>query len=139
VPRRLLIVEDNESLRDMLRDLLSDRGFDVLVAADGNAGLTALRDVTIDGVLADFELPGMSGIEFCRAVRQNPTRRGAIPVWLMTGAHEADLEHQAAAAGARGVLTKPFSVVEIGNELARTFSASAVALGDAPEPGAVAR
>ena len=123
----------------MLRDLLSDRGFDVTVAADGYAGLAALRDVTIDGVLADFELPGMSGIEFCRAVRQNPTRRGAIPVWLMTGAHEADLEGEAAEAGARGVLTKPFSVVEIGHELARVFTGESAAAGVAGQPDGVSR
>lgn len=127
--RQLLIVEDNAALSELLRDAMAAFGFNVLVAYNGAEALATVATYDVDAIVADVELPGMSGVEFCRLVRRQEAATGrSVLIWLMTGSHEADIETQAKSAGAHRVVHKPFSLAQLGAELTRATHASA------PEP-----
>jgi two-component system, OmpR family, response regulator MtrA len=111
MPKRILVVEDNDPLRELFRDTLTLRGFEVVVAANGSEALEAAKGYTIDAVITDLEIPGLSGLELCRALRRQTAVFGRhIPVWLMTGSNQTGLMQQALEAGACGLLRKPFSL-----------------------------
>jgi CheY-like chemotaxis protein len=107
MPSRILVVEDNDPLREMLREMLGLRGFDVVVAATGIDALQMATLHVIDAVITDLDIPGMSGLELCRALNRRSERD--IPVWLMTGSPHLTLA-EALEAGACDVLRKPFSL-----------------------------
>lgn len=109
---RILIVEDNEPLREMLRHVLTSDGFEVVVAGSGSDALQVALEGPVDAVVTDLDLPGLSGLELCRAILSQTAVFGRyVPVWIMTGSHEAEAA-QAIAAGACGVFRKPFRVSE---------------------------
>ena len=105
---RLLVVDDDQVLRAALRIVLEGAGYDVLEAADGDAGLRLYREQGADLVLVDIFMPGRDGLEVIRALR------GAIPrpkMIAMSGAERTgvlDLLEAAAAFGAARTLRKPF-------------------------------
>lgn len=108
---RILIVEDNESLREMFREMLSHRGFEVCVAATCAGACALAVDEMFDAVLADLDLPDGSGLDLCRRLEARCTAFGrSLHLWLMTGSHDPELAHEAIAAGACGIFHKPFSV-----------------------------
>jgi two-component system response regulator RegX3 len=77
---RILIVEDEESFSDPLSYLLKKEGYDVAVADTGPAALTEFEQNGADLVLLDLMLPGLSGIDVCRQLRQ----RSSVPVIMLT-------------------------------------------------------
>ena len=77
---RVLVVEDDEGIRDMLRYNLASAGFAVHEAADGASGLRTARTSSPDLILLDLMLPGMSGLDFCRAVRKT----SRVPIIMLT-------------------------------------------------------
>ena len=110
----LLIVEDNDLFRGMLRSLLELRGYTLVVARNGEEGLAAAAAQPIDGAITDIEMPGMDGYEFCRQLRAQQQAAGQdIPVWIMSGVFRPALAKKAAAAGALFVLRKPFPIDEV--------------------------
>lgn len=106
---RILIVEDNELVRRAVRLILELADHEVLEAADGEAGLAALKGETIDAVLADLSMPGMGGLAFVRAAKASAP---GLPVIAMSGGgvtpDGGDLLEAARKAGADLVLRKPF-------------------------------
>lgn len=107
---RILIVEDERSLREALVELLTKRAFDVETAADG---LTAAeRGVAgeIDLVLLDLELPRLDGVEVCRRLRM---ARPALPILVLTARGSEDERVRGLSAGADDYLTKPFGTSEL--------------------------
>lgn len=114
IRQRILIVEDNEALREMLHETMSSDRFEVLVAATGAEALELAACYELDAVLTDLEIPGMSGLDLCRALRrQNDSFARNVPIWIMTGSHEAGIAKQVIDAGACGLLRKPFSVPDV--------------------------
>jgi DNA-binding response OmpR family regulator len=109
MPRTLLVIDDNASVRQSLRFLLLRRGYRVLVAEDGPAGVAAAGENEVDGVLLDVNMPGMNGIAVCRELVRQAQRQGRVlPVWMMTGARTSELAKAASEAGALVLLAKPF-------------------------------
>jgi CheY-like chemotaxis protein len=109
----ILIVEDDDSFREMLRTVLEARGLNVLVAANTGEGLELAATHGMDAIVSDFQMPKTNGLEFCRAVRRQNEQLGRrVPVWLMTGT-DTLTEKEAKAAGAVGILRKPFRVIDI--------------------------
>ena len=105
--RRILLVDDNDLVRDVLRAMLNAGGFHVQEAQDGAHALRALDNEPFDAILTDLVMPDCDGIELLRKVRQ--TFPG-IRVLAMSGASAAPLYLQAAQVlGASGVLAKPIS------------------------------
>ena len=106
---RILIVEDDEGIREMLKYHLAAAGFVILEASDGTSGLRAALSGKPDLVLLDLMLPGMSGLELCRALR----RSSQVPIVMIT-ARDAEADKiQGFAWGADDYITKPFSVREV--------------------------
>jgi CheY-like chemotaxis protein len=106
---QVLIVEDNELNRDMLSRRLRKRGYDVLLAVDGTAGVSAAIDEVPDLILMDLTLPGISGHEATRQIRQQETTRH-IPVIALT-AHAMERDRQRALeSGCDEFETKPIDL-----------------------------
>ena len=106
---RILVVDDEPQLRRTLRSTLSALGFTVADAETGEAALEKLREEKFDLLLLDINMPGLSGIETCRAVRA----RSDISVLMLTVRDRAEDKIQALDAGADGYITKPFDVNEL--------------------------
>jgi DNA-binding response OmpR family regulator len=108
---RILIIEDDKDIRDILAMVLSVEGYEVKTAIDGVAGLDQLR---MGGrpslILLDMMMPRLDGEGFLKAMRSNPNTAD-IPVIILTG-HPAARE-KAAELGAAGCLVKPVELVEL--------------------------
>ena len=106
---RILIVEDEESFSEPLSYLLTKEGFEVAVAADGNEGLEEFDRGGADLILLDLMLPGMSGTEVCRQVRQ----RSNVPIIMLT-AKDSEIDKVVGLElGADDYVTKPYSSREL--------------------------
>jgi DNA-binding response OmpR family regulator len=106
---RVLIVEDDEGIREMLKYNLSTAGFSVQEASDGAAGLRTARTARPDLILLDLMLPGMSGFDFCRALRKS----SRVPIIMIT-AKDAEIDKIVGLElGADDYITKPFSIREV--------------------------
>jgi signal transduction histidine kinase/DNA-binding LytR/AlgR family response regulator len=104
--RKVLIVDDNGSNREVVRELLACLGFEVAEATSGQAALGYLRGGRFDAVVCDVRMPGMDGNAFCRAVRNDPAL--AKPVLIAASASVAEDDRQATeAAGFIDFLAKP--------------------------------
>jgi two-component system cell cycle response regulator DivK len=106
--RRILIVEDTEDNRQILRDLLSAAGFDLLEAHDGEAGVTMAGEHIPDLILMDFQLPLLNGYEATRRIKSNAATRH-IPVIAVTSYALSGDETKAMEVGCSGYIAKPFS------------------------------
>ena len=127
--RTVLIIDDNKSVRELLSFLLDRRGYAVLAADDGPGGLALAAQQPIAGALIDVNMPGMSGNEVCRALKEQATKAGrTIAVWLMTGAPTTEGEKAAFDCGALMLLAKPFDVPELLQRIE-------TAIGPATQPG----
>jgi DNA-binding response OmpR family regulator len=128
MPRTLLLVDDDPSVRETLRFLLTRRGYTVVPAENGMKALALAGERHIDGALVDVHMPGMSGVEVCRLLRAQAAAKGqTLPVWIMTGARTPEVVKAAERAGALVVLAKPFDYAD----LFRRFEAQ---FGEAPKP-----
>ncbi|MFG0319461.1 MAG: sigma-54-dependent transcriptional regulator [Planctomycetota bacterium JB042] len=107
---RLLLVDDEETQREMLASILGRAGYEVEAAADGRAALERLEAATFDLVLSDQRMPGLDGLELLRRVRATP---GAPPVILMTAFGSVSSAVEAMKHGAADYLTKPFEKEEL--------------------------
>ena len=106
---RVLVVEDEESFSDALSYMLRREGFEVAVAATGPAALTEFDRSGADLVLLDLMLPGLSGTEVCRTLRQ----RSSVPVIMLT-ARDSEIDKVVGLElGADDYVTKPFSSREL--------------------------
>jgi CheY-like chemotaxis protein len=103
---RILLVEDNEMNRDMLTRRLARRGFDVIVAVDGNAGVMTAESQQPDLILMDMSLPEIDGWEATRRLKANQATR-TIPIIALTAHAMAGEREEALAAGCDDYDTKP--------------------------------
>ncbi len=117
-PARLLVVDDEDFVRELLRDILEGEQCHVSVAENGNEALSLFREMEFDGVFTDVGMPGMSGWELAREIRQLDTR---IPIAVITGWGEAVGSNEQKAAGVDWVVAKPFTADRIA-ELVREIN-----------------
>jgi len=103
---RILVVEDNEENRDSLSRRLQRRGFEVLLAADGRAGVETARAERPDLVLMDMNMPEVDGWEATRQIKADPAAAG-VPVIALTAHAMAGDKERALAAGCADYHTKP--------------------------------
>jgi CheY-like chemotaxis protein len=136
MPHLLLVIDDDNMVRESLRFILRRRGYQVIVAENGPAGLMAARDNPVDGVLLDYHMPVMNGAVVCRSLMAYGVERGRpLPVWMMTGARTHALAKAAAEAGAIVLFSKPFDIPELHRHLEARLSPVAAAVK--VEPGVV--
>lgn len=106
--KRILVIEDTEDNRRILRDLLTNAGFEYIEATDGESGVSMAATHRPDLILMDIQLPVFDGYEATRRIRANPeTRR--IPIIAVTSYALSGDESKAIAAGCDGYVAKPFS------------------------------
>jgi two-component system cell cycle response regulator DivK len=106
--KRILVVEDTEDNRQIMRDLLGAAGFEMIEAEDGAAGVAAAEREKPDLILMDIQLPVMDGYEATRRIKANPELKH-IPILAVTSYALSGDEEKARAAGCDGYVTKPFS------------------------------
>ena len=106
--KRILIVEDQEDNRVILRDLLSQAGYELIEAADGAEGVALAQRERPDLILMDIQLPVIDGYEATRRIKGNADLK-AIPIIAVTSYALSGDEAKARAAGCDGYVTKPFS------------------------------
>lgn len=107
---KVLIVDDEASIRRALRTTFGTLGFDISEALTGEQALPLLRAADFDAVLLDVNMPGMGGIEACREIRRQFPR---LPVLMLTVRDNEDDKVEALEAGADDYVTKPFPVREL--------------------------
>jgi DNA-binding response OmpR family regulator len=107
--RTILIVDDEQTLRDTLAEALTQEGLEVITAADGRSALDRFRRHAPDLILLDLMLPQVSGIEVCRIVR----RESSVPIIMLT-ARDGEIDKVVGLElGADDYVTKPFSLREL--------------------------
>ena len=110
--KRILIEEDQEDLRGMLRDLLSGTGYTVIEAADGEAGVARAKSERPDLVLMDIQMPVIDGYEATRRIKADPALQPIPIVAVSSFAMKGD-EEKARAAGCDNYVTKPYSPLQL--------------------------
>jgi len=110
---RVLVVDDDDTVRDVLRRYLARDGHEVIEAADGITGLNLVRSQQPDLLVLDLMLPGMDGLEVCREVRRTST----MPVIMLTALGQESDRVVGLEYGADDYVVKPFSPRELGARL----------------------
>ena len=140
--RRILVVDDQPSIRGVLELALKEAGAEVLAAADGPSALKTARASIPDLILLDVTMPGMSGWEVIEALILTPQTAG-IPVILQTTAEDLEVFHQARKRGVAAFISKPFRLNEVIEtcrrilEGARPLQGRGMSAGSEPEGPAV--
>lgn len=116
--RKLLIVEDEEAIRFLLRQNMEYEGYDVLEAADGEEGLRLAENAGPDLILLDLMLPKMSGMEVCKRLRATGN---AVPIIMLTARGEQMDKVIGLKTGADDYITKPFDVLELSARIEAIF------------------
>jgi two-component system response regulator MprA len=128
---RILIVDDDRSLRDALRRALVLGGYDTVSAADGSDALTQVSEASPDAVLLDVGLPDMDGLEVSRRLRAAGNR---VPILMLTARDAIEDRIDGLDAGADDYLVKPFDVGELKARLRALLRRSVQADGDPQAP-----
>ncbi|MDP9352076.1 MAG: response regulator, partial [Chloroflexota bacterium] len=116
--RRILVADDDASIRALLRDFLEEENFDVQVALDGEQVLQQIDDAKPDLVLMDVRMPKLDGIGVLSKIRSSGTR---VPMIVMTAFGSSNIAIKAIQLGAHDYITKPFDLEEISEKLDRFF------------------
>ena len=106
--KRILVIEDHEDNRRILRDLLTSAGYEPIEAVTGEEGVTLAEAHRPDLILMDIQLPGLDGYEATRRIKANPALR-QIPIIAVTSYALSGDEVKAKEAGCDAYVTKPFS------------------------------
>lgn len=110
--QKILIVEDDQAIREMVLFALEKEGFDVVEAEDATSARIAVADSQPDLVLMDWMLPGVSGVEIARGLKRDDDTKH-IPIIMLTARGEEDDRVQGLDSGADDYIVKPFSVREL--------------------------
>jgi two-component system, cell cycle response regulator DivK len=110
--KRILVVEDQEDLRGVLRDLLSGSGYGVVEAADGQDGINKAKSECPDLILMDIQLPVLDGYEATRQIKADPSLANTPIIAVSSFAMKGD-EEKARGAGCDHYVTKPYSPLQL--------------------------
>jgi putative two-component system response regulator len=111
-PARILVVDDNPDTMMLMRELLEIRGYEVVAVPDASQAEAEIRRQLPDLILSDVVMPGKSGYEFCRELKENPSTR-LIPFVLITGLSDREDKLHGIEAGADDFLNKPIFAEEL--------------------------
>ncbi len=110
--KRILVVEDQEDLRGILRVLLTGSGYEMLEAANGQAGVAKAKAERPDLILMDIQLPILDGYETTRQIRADPNLKATPIIVVSSYAMKGD-EEKARASGCDSYVTKPYSPMQL--------------------------
>ena len=118
--RMILVVDDEPSVREVLKRLLKQEGYDVVLASNGKEALEVIKNDPPDMVLLDLMMPEMGGMAVCRRIRENPATR-LMPVIMITAKGEVADEIKGLQRGADDYIAKPFDAQEVKARMAGLF------------------
>lgn len=116
-----MIVDDEESIRDLIKEVLSVGGHEFFLAADGKQAFDIVRSKAIDLAIVDRNMPGLSGIEVVQAMRQNP-KTSKIKVLMCTGSSVTKEIDEAFSAGADDYVLKPLNFAQLMGKVAKALA-----------------
>jgi two-component system cell cycle response regulator DivK len=119
----ILIIEDNEKNRKLVRDVLQFKGYQTVESETAEEGIRLAREKKPALVLMDFHLPGMNGIEAFKVLRADP-QTSSIPIVAITASAMTEDRNRMMAAGFDGLQTKPINVKEFLEVVAQTLKKS---------------
>ena len=105
--KTILVVDDSVTVRQQMRIFFTDKGYDVIEAADGALGLEQARENPVDLMIVDFNMPNMNGLEMIEEVRKLPTHP-KTPIFVLTTASSRTLAARGKTVGATAWIVKPF-------------------------------
>jgi len=105
---KVLVVDDSNSIRDMVSFTLKSAGYETVEAKDGVEGLNTAKTGAFDLVISDVNMPNMDGISLCQELRKLPNFK-FTPILMLTTESSTDMKMKGKAAGATGWLVKPFN------------------------------
>lgn len=120
---RILIVDDEESIRDLIKEVLSSGGHEFHLAADGAQAFEILRKKPVDLAIVDRNMPGMTGIEVVRLIRMNP-KTASVKVLMCTGSSVTKEIDEAFAAGADDYVLKPLNFAQLVAKVAKALASA---------------
>lgn len=115
---KVLTVDDSRTMREMLKNALTQAGFEVTQGEDGVHGLEVLAENMPDVIITDINMPRMDGFGFMEAVRRDDRYR-SLPILVLTTESEPDKKDRARRAGATGWIVKPFDPIKLINAVRR--------------------
>jgi len=108
--RKILLVEDEQKIADVLKMGLTENGYDVETAYDGNIGWKLFEQYSFDLIILDINLPGITGYELCKRIR---SRNAQVPVIMLTALSSLNDKIEGYDAGADDYIIKPFEFKEL--------------------------
>jgi CheY-like chemotaxis protein len=132
--RRVLVIDDDRLILEVLETVLDLEEFDVVTAADGQAGLDRLREHRPDVVVCDVMMPGIDGLEVCRRIKADPGTVD-LPVVLLTARDRPEYRAAGEAAGCDAYVIKPFSPLHLIDVIGDVQASGRQVEGSAAEKG----
>ncbi len=111
-PAKILVIDDEADVRNVLRDVLSAAGYTIVTASDGREALPLTLKDKPDLILSDIRMPKLDGLTLCKALRVNPETK-SIPVIMLTSYNTSEQMEAAMTAGADDFITKPLNMEEV--------------------------
>ena len=109
---KVLIIDDEKFIINLLRNGLTENGFEVITADNGFDGILAVEEQKPDVVITDIMMPRLTGLDFLKALKNNDATKD-VPVFLISAMDQADMVQQGLDLGAIDYITKPFKINEI--------------------------
>ena len=106
--KKILIIDDQRSIREFIKHSLEEFGYEIITAADGAEGWEMVLEQQPDLVITDLNMPGVYGLELLERIR-NDARTASLPVLCATGDDNIDTKQRAVILGATGWVQKPFN------------------------------
>jgi CheY-like chemotaxis protein len=112
--RKILLVEDEPTIQDLVSSIMRQRGWDVTIAENGRQAITCWQEGVVNLILMDVQMPEMNGLEATRMIRQLEKEQGKRTcIFGLTAHARAEDQQECLAAGMDGVLTKPFRIDQL--------------------------
>ena len=109
---KILVVDDESFIINLLKNGLTEGGYEVITAQNGFEAILAVEEQQPDAVITDIMMPRLTGLEFLKALKNNPAT-ASVPVFLISAMDQADMVQQGLDLGATDYMTKPFKINEI--------------------------
>lgn len=120
--KKIMVVDDEKSLQELVRAILEKEGFDVITASDGNECLGKLETVKPDLILLDMMMPGMSGREVCEKIRANPKTKGLKVIFLTVARFSEAGKNTLKKMQVMDYITKPFENEDLVKRVRKALS-----------------
>jgi two-component system chemotaxis response regulator CheY len=110
VGKKIIVIDDSETVREHVRQVLAGEGYDILEASDGVQGAAAIRqNPTASLAICDVNMPNLGGLDMLQSLLDSETGEpGPVPILMLASEGRADMMERARACGARGWIVKPF-------------------------------